>query len=151
MVHMIPVAQRPLATLVVAALLGGLGCTTEFALPRELGQVRPKLVLHPGSFQVVRTVTGRASAPALLYFDPPPGIKAALGIPASQPAVSFGLGDMALRVRALRDLHQQHDLVGRPQVLHNFVEEWTVANYLGLFAIIRVTMTAEVLEFTEEP
>jgi hypothetical protein len=132
----------------VAALLGALGCTAGVARTPDLGKVGPKLVLQPGSFRVVGTATGRASAPALLYFDPPPAIKAALRIPATQPALSFGLGDMALRVRAIRDLHRQHDLVGKPQIFHNFVEEWTVANYLGLFAIIRVTVTAEVLEFT---
>ena len=133
---------------VVLAFLLSSGCASEVVRLPDLGKVKPKLVLEPGSFRVVRTVTGRASAPSFLYFDPPPAIKTALGIPASQPALTFSLGDMALRVRAMRELHRQHDLVGKPQVLHNFVEEWTVANYLGLFAITRLTITAEVVEFT---
>jgi hypothetical protein len=50
----------------------------------------------------------------------------------------------------MEDMHRKHDLVGKPQVLHNFVEEWSLANYLGLFAIQRVTITAEVIEFLEK-
>ena len=62
---------------------------------------------------------------------------------------AFALGNAALKVRAMQDLHSKHDLTGKPQVLHNFVEEWSIANYLGLFAIMRLSITAEVIEFTE--
>ena len=31
--------------------------------------------------------------------------------------------------------------------LHHFVEEWNRANYLGLFAVQRLTISAEVIEF----
>jgi hypothetical protein len=37
---------------------------------------------------------------------------------------------------------------GKPQLLHNVVEEWTVANYLGLYAVLRVSISADVIEFT---
>ena len=40
------------------------------------------------------------------------------------------------------------DIQGKRRVLHNIMEELTVANYLGLFAILDVTISAEVIEFT---
>ena len=123
--------------------------STEVVLDRDVYRLKPKLVLNPGEFRVVRSVQGRASCPFFLYIDLPPSMRSALGFSASGPPVAFALGDAALKVRAMEDLHRQHDLVGKPQVLHNFVEEWSVANYLGLFAIKRLTITAEVLEFLE--
>lgn len=134
---------------VVACLVSSLaGCANEKALDRDVYKIAPKLILKQGAFRVVRTVRGQASCPYFLYIDPPPAIKGAFGISASAPALTFALGDSALKVRAMEDLHRKHDLLGKPQILHNFVEEWTLANYLGLFAIMRVTITAEVLEFT---
>ena len=94
--------------------------------------------------------SGQASCPFFLYIDPPPGVKGVLGLAPSTPAINFALGSSSLRVRAMQDLHRKHDLVGKPQILHNFVEEWTLSNYLGLFAIQRLTITAEVIEFTEK-
>ncbi len=137
-------------TVALCSLLPLAGCASEVALDRDVYKIAPKLILKQGEFRVVRTVRGQASCPSLLYIDPPPAIKAVLGIPASAPALTFALGDSALKVRAMEDLHSKHDLLGKPQILHNFVEEWTVANYLGLFAILRLSITAEVLEFTEK-
>jgi len=133
---------------VMCALLPLAGCATELPLDPDVDKVKPKLVLNPGEFRVVRTVRGQASCPFFLYIDLPPALKTALGFSPTAPAINFALGDSALRVRAMEDLHREHDLVGKPQILHNFVQEWTLANYLGLFAIKRLTITAEVLEFT---
>ena len=136
---------------VVASLVAPLaGCATEVALDRDVYKFAPKLILKQGEFRVVRTLRGQASCPYFLYIDPPPAIKGALGISASAPALTFALGDGALKVRAMQDLHSKHDLLGKPQILHNFVEEWTTSNYLGFYAIVRLTVTAEVLEFTEQ-
>jgi hypothetical protein len=129
-------------------LLGG--CASEVLLTPDVDKVKPKLVLNQGEFQVVRTVTGKASCPYFLYVDLPDALLGALQLSTSAPPLAFALGDAALHVRAMEDLHSKHDLLGKPQVLHHFVEEWTLANYLGLFAIRRLTITAEVLEFTEK-
>ncbi len=42
-------------------------------------------------------------------------------------------------------LHSEHDLLGKPQIPHNFLEEWSLANDLGLFAVKRLTITADAL------
>ena len=47
----------------------------------------------------------------------------------------------------MADLRSQVDLLGKPRFLHNVVEEWTVSNFLGLFAIVRLTISADVIEF----
>ena len=65
------------------------------------------------------------------------------------PVIAFQLGKPNLHEQVMRDLHSHHDLQGKPQILHNFLEEYTLANYLGLFAILKLTISAEVIEFTE--
>ena len=133
----------------ISWLLPLAGCATEVALIPDVDKVKPKLILNEGKFRVVRTVSGRASCPFFLYIDLPDSFLGAVGISRAAPPVAFAVGDAALHVRAMEDLHSKHDLLGKPQILHHFVEEWTLANYLGLFAIKRLTITAEVLEFTE--
>ena len=130
-------------------LLSLAGCASEVVLTPDVDKVKPKLVLNEGEFRVVRTVSGKASCPYLLYLDLPDSLLGVVGISISAPPVAFALGDAALHVRAMEDLHSKHDLLGKPQILHHFLEEWTLANYLGLFAVRRLTITAEVLEFTE--
>jgi hypothetical protein len=126
------------------------GCAVPLTRDSDVYKVKPKLILNQGEFRVVRTVQGRASCPYFLWLDLPDFIQIALKIPTATPALNFALGNAALRVRAMEDMRRKHDLVGKPQVLHNFVEEWSLANYLGLFAIQRVTITAEVIEFLEK-
>ena len=50
----------------------------------------------------------------------------------------------------MQDLYSKHDLQGKPQVLHNINEEWSVASYLGLFAILKVSVMAEIIEFKDQ-
>ena len=134
-----------------SALLSLVGCTTAVEISPDIDKIKPKLALREGGFRVVRSVTGRASCPYLLFLDVPMGFLNPIGISADPPAIAFAIGDAALRVRAMEELHQKHDLVGKPQVLHHFVEEWSRANYLGLFAIQRLTISAEVIEFIGAP
>jgi len=124
------------------------GCASEVVLAPDVDKVKPKLLLNEGEFRVVRTVSGRASCRYFLYFAIPDSLLGVVGISRAAPLIAFALRDAALHVRAMEDLHSKHDLLGKPQILHHFVEEWTLANYVGLFAIKRLTITAEVLEFT---
>jgi hypothetical protein len=137
------------AILFVATLLLLNACASKVKLVPDLDKAKPKLVLNPGEFRVVRTVSGRASCPYFLYINIPPAFLVLLGINDSTPPVGFALGDASLHVRAMENLHSKHEMLGRPQILHQFVEESTVANYLGLFAIERLSITAEVIEFIE--
>lgn len=142
--------QRFGALLVVAGgLLSLIGCTTAVEISPDIDKIKPKLALREGGFRVVRTLTGRASCPYLLFLDLPALNQ--IGLSYNPPAIAFAIGDAGLRVRAMEDLHAQHDMLGKPQVLHHFVEEWSRANYLGLFAIQRLTISAELIEFIEAP
>jgi hypothetical protein len=144
-------SRRKLSVAVVACLVVSLAaCAAPLGRDPDIYKVKPKLILDEDNFRVVRTIQGQASCPYFLWIDLPDFVQSALRIPTSAPALNFALGDAALRVRAMEDLHSKHSLVGKPQVLHNFLEEWSLANYLGLFAIQRVTITAEVIEFLEE-
>ena len=140
---------RAWAYVVIFAVLAG--CTRSVGRAPDVDTVNPKLVLNEGEFRVVGIVRGQASCPFLLYLPEESSLWFLAWMDVSErpiPLIGFALGDPALHLRAMEDLHSKHDLLGKPQILHNFLEEWTVANYLGLFAIQRLTITAEVLEFT---
>ena len=112
------------------------------------GKNKAEIVLKPGEFRIVKAVRGEASCPFLFWIDIPSAIESKVGI--DMPLITFALGNSNLRELAMRDLHSKHDLLGKPQILHNFIEEWTIANYLGIFAVVKVSISAEVIEFTED-
>lgn len=127
-------------------ILAASGCATTKTVMPNLGKNKAKITLNPGEFRVVKTITGEASCPFLFWIDLPSSVKSYAGI--NFPLLSFDLGDPHLHHLAMKDLHSKHDLKGKSQILHNILEEWSVANYLGLFAILKITITAEVIEFT---
>lgn len=131
----------------VVILFGLSGCATNETIIPDLGKSKAEIILSPGKFRVIKTVSGEASSSFLFWIDIPLSFEEKLGI--DIPLIAFDLGDPKLHEQAMRDLHSKHDLRGKPQILHNFLEEWTLANYLGLFAIVKVEITAEVIEFTE--
>jgi hypothetical protein len=155
-----PAAPRALGGIVrwspgvaAIALVAVAGCTTYRSVGPELGSVKPKLQLSGADFRLVRRVTGEASARFLFWIDIPDTIQRAAfkNLANPLPVLTIALDDPQLRERAMAALHRQHDLRGKPQVLHNVVEEWTVANYLGLYAVVHVTISADVIEFTRRP
>jgi hypothetical protein len=129
------------------------GCAAYRGAAPELGRVKPKIQLYGNDFRRLRRVTGAASLPFLFWIDlPEPLQRAAFGdLPYPLPVLAIALGDPSLRAQAMAALHRQHDLRGKPQILHNLIEEWTLANYLGLFAVLRVNISADVIEFDREP
>lgn len=124
------------------------GCATKKLSMPDHGKNKAEITLKPGEFRLVKTVRGDASCPFLFWVDIPTSFESKAGI--DVPFISFELGDTNLHELAMKDLHSQHDLRGKPQILYNFIEEWTLANYLGLFAVVKVSITAEVIEFIGE-
>ena len=127
------------------------GCASSMAIAPNLGKNKAKITLNPREFRVVKTVIGEASSPYLFWIDLPSSIQSQFAYSSVEakptPLVSFELGNRNLHQLAMKDLLSKHDLRGKPQILHNILEEWTLANYLGLFAILRVKISAEVIEF----
>ena len=138
---------------VLLALLTVTGCNKDKSVKSNLGKTKTEIILKPGEFKFVKTVHGEASSSFLFWLDFSP-ILVSLNQP-PVPVISFRLGSPDVYTRAMRDLYSQYDLQGKPQILHNFLEEWTLANYLGLYAVQKLTISAEVIEFTgtdrEEP
>ena len=132
--------------LLLACLLGLSGCAVGHPSPEFTSPSQPDFLLKPGTYEVVGRVEGRASCPFLFWVDIPQAWQSRVGV--SIPLVSFALGDTDLRTQAMADLHSKVEIQGKRRVLHNIMEEITVANYLGLFAILDVTISAEVIEFT---
>ena len=130
------------------ALLITAGCNKDKSIKPDLGKNKTEIILRPGEFRVVKTIHGEASTYFLFWVDISPAMKAIGNSPV--PVISFELGKPNLHQRAMRDLINQHDIQGKPQILHNFLEEWSLANYLGLFAILRLSISAEVIEFTKK-
>lgn len=132
----------------IIILLIATGCSKNNSIKPDLGKNKEEIILSPGQFKLVKTIYGEASSYFLFWVDFSPVMKSFNNSPV--PVVSFELGKPNLHDRAMRDLLNQHDLRGKPQILHNFLEEWTLANYLGLFAILKLSISAEVIEFTEK-
>ena len=132
--------------LLLALLLGLSGCAAGHPSPSFTSTPTTEFVLAPGTYKVVGRVEGYASCSFLFWIDIPDAWETRAGF--SIPLLSFALGDPYLRSRAMADLHSKVEIQGKRQVLHNIMEETTVANYLGLFAIYEVTVSAEVIEFT---
>ena len=132
----------------IITLLIATGCSKNNSIKAELGKSKEEITLRPGQFKLVKTIHGEASSSFLFWVDFSPVMKSFSKSPV--PVISFELGKPNLHDRAMRDLLNQHDLRGKPQILHNFLEEWTLANYLGLFAVLKLYISAEVIEFTEK-
>ncbi len=134
-------------------LLSLAGCTTYHSGALEVARMKPKVELSGENFRLVRRVTGEATTPFLLWIDIPDAIQRAVfsNLVNPLPVLTIALDDPRLRQRAMADLHRQHDLRGKPQLLNNVVEEWSVANYFGLYAVVRVSISADVIEFTRRP
>lgn len=130
-------------------LLTTSGCTKAPSVKLSLGKIETKIKLKPGEFTVIGAVTGEASCPYLFWIENP-FEEHSYNSSSPVPFIALELGNPHLRKRAMQDLYSKHDLQGKPQVLHNIIEEWSVASYLGLFAILKVSVMAEVIEFSDQ-
>ena len=139
-----------LAALALSLVTIGAGCTMYGPGP-DRGLVRMRVALNQENFRVARShVEGHAACRHLLWI-PLPDWHVAYGLwdehPGAPAAIAIALENPHIRERAMADLRSQVDLLGKPRFLHNVVEEWTVSNCLGLFAIVRLTISADVIEF----
>jgi hypothetical protein len=143
----------PVCGLALGAIVTLAGCATYSTAPLEVGVMKPKLLLSGDHFRLVRRVTGEAETSFLFWIDIPDTIQRAAfkNLATPLPVLTIALGDPRLRERAMAALHRQYDMRGKPQLLNNVVEEWSVANYLGLYAVVRVSISADVIEFTRSP
>lgn len=64
--------------------------------------------------------------------------------------IGIPLGRTDLLQQAMQKVHQKCNLEGRSAVLHNINIEWDTARFLVLGGTRRVTITADVIEFTDE-
>lgn len=131
---------------IMLVLLTITGCNQYKSVKPNLGKTKAEIILKPGKFKLVKTIHAEATSYFLFWIDISPFLRIFNQSPV--PVISFRLGHPDLYTRAMRDLHRQHDLQGKPQILHNFLEEWTLANYLGLYAVQKLSISAEVIEFT---
>lgn len=135
------------AIIIVLALLTVSGCNKYKSVKADLGKSKKEILLKPGQFKLVKTIQGEASSSFLFWIDISPALQSINQSPV--PVISFELGKPDLHARAMRNMLNQHDLRGKPQILHNLMEEWTLANYLGLYAVLKLSISAEVIEFSD--
>lgn len=103
-----------------------------------------KVYLEQANFRVVEShVEGSASCPHILWISLS---LRPIGIDATVPPWGIPLSNPHLHEQAMADLHTRVDLRG-PRLLINVREELKVTSYLGLFATVRLTITADVVEF----
>ena len=125
-----------LAMVGISGLLAG--CTTY--RPQCFWEVsKTKTVLEANNYEVKKLgVQATGSCPYLFVLSTKIG---SVGIP---------LGDTAILKKAMIDFHRQAQMLGKSAFLHNINVEWTVRGIPGIAMVKRVTITADVYEFTGE-
>ena len=141
------------AVLLLTAYLSIAGCTVYSSRTQAESPGHPVIVKQTfpnGNFHVVREhVEGEASCAHLLYMQYPGWLQKVL-TPKVPYATGIALGDSDLRERAMADLYTKHVFQGDTQQFNNIVEEWSISNYLGIYAEVKLKVTAEVIEFDRE-
>lgn len=117
-----------------------------YAGQRESEAITKEMAFTTSNFRIVKTdVQGTASCPYLFYFTAPhPMIAQILGF----GNAGIALGNPDLYEQAMASLHEGHPIFEKSQQFHNVVEEWDVTSYFGVYAIVKLTLTADVVEFT---
>ena len=72
------------------------------------------------------------------------------GILGSVSPGGIALGNPELYEQTYAKLREQAALEGKAAQLYNITEEITVVSYLGIYGTIKLTVTADVVEFTDE-
>ena len=139
--------------LLFTVLLTIAGCTVYSSRTQPESTAEPiveKQTSPDGNFHVVRDhVEGEASCAHLLYMQYPGWLQKILILKLPY-ATGIALGNSDLRERALADLYTKHDFQGDTQQFNNIIEEWSISNYLGIYAEVKLKVTAEVIEFDRE-
>ena len=129
------------------------GCTVYSSRTQAESPGNPiieKRIFPSGNFHVVRDhVEGEASCAHLLYMQYPGWLQKVLTLKVPY-ATGIALGDADLRERAMADLYTKHVFQGDTQRFNNIIEEWSISNYLGIYAEVKLKVTAEVIEFDRE-
>jgi hypothetical protein len=147
------VIQFGKAVLLLTAFLSIAGCTVYSSRTQADSPGHPiieKRTSPNGNFHVVRDhVEGEASCAHLLYMQYPGWLRQVLTLKVPY-ATGIALGDSDLRERAMADLYKKHVFQGDTQQFNNIIEEWSISNYLGIYAKVKLKVTAEVIEFDRE-
>ncbi len=116
------------------------GCTT-YTSQSFWEVTKTKVELEGGNFRVRQLgAQGTASCPYLF----------GIGGKAGLPVTGFPLLNPALSTEAMRNFHSKTKILGKSAFLHNINVEWTTRG-VPLFLITqRLTITADVVEFTDE-
>lgn len=120
--------RRSALALLALVILVGAGCSSYtglYPIPNAHGEI----VLHENDFKTVKTHAKGHAECAYIF-----------GIPLGQPEI---------KSRALAEVRDQAVLDGRPAHLVNFTEDDTTFSILGVYKVEKVTITADVIEFTK--
>ena len=135
-------AMKKLPTLALILLLAGmLGGCANYRNQSFWEVTKTNVELEADNFQVSRLgIQGTASCPYLF------GLGGSCGLPI------FGIpfGTPALLEEAMNNLHSKYDIEGKPAFFHNVNIEWTTRGIPLILKIQRVTITADIYEFTKE-
>ena len=134
-----------LAGLLLSALTLSVGCTSWNGQRTSEYQLK-RIVLEGKNFRIKKSKI-QASA-SCQYLFPFSGVAVA-GIPLVPPG-GIALGDPALYEQAYRKLREQAALEGKAAQIHNVTEEVTLTSYLNIIGDLKVMLTADVIEFTDE-
>lgn len=151
----------------VLGILAGLlmlaqGCTGHAGL-REPDHITKRLVFEANNFRVAKSKLQASHTCGYLFPNAAAqGLAASVagrsgaapsligGILGSVSPGGIALGNPELYEQTYAKLREQAALEGKAAQLYNITEEITVVSYLGIYGTIKLTVTADVIEFTDE-
>ena len=153
--------------LALGAMLAPVGCTSYRPVSSFKENSIVRVDLEGNNFRVIASgIQASASTPYLLYgpgqiwrayqqgmasfFRPMAAQQLAATGVLQQTISGIVLGDPALLEKAMADLSEKANMVGKSAFLHNINTEWVTKGYFGIYGIRSVYITADIVEFTDE-
>lgn len=112
-----------------AALFGMTSCSVHDGMTRNLNQNSTNVILQDNNYTIVQKVRGESEADYFFYFG--------------------GFRKKGLIEEARANMLENANLVGSSKAVINETVEVSISSFLGIYNIMKITVSGYVIEFTE--
>lgn len=113
-----------------AALFGMTSCSVHDGMTRNLNQNSTNVILQDNNYTIVQKVRGESEADYFFYFG--------------------GFRKKGLIEEARANMLENANLVGSSKAVINETVETSISSFLGIYNIMKITVSGYVIEFTTE-
>lgn len=111
------------------ALFGMTSCSVHDGMTRNLNQNTTNVILQDNNYTIVQKVRGESEANYVFYFG--------------------GFRKKGLIEEARANMLENANLVGSSKAVINETVETSISSFLGIYNIMKITVSGYVIEFTE--